>query len=87
MSRTTSSEKACCNGYREVGAYSECLSTLSSWELPMIALPTESAVSSDTYIGGKNVEEIAQEIEMGGECGWHLANVCNCGTWKNPQYE
>ena len=48
---------------------------------------TESAVSSDTYIGGKNVEEIAQEIEMGGECGWHLANVCNCGTWKNPQYE
>ena len=48
---------------------------------------TESAVSSDTYIGGKHVEEISQEIEMGGECGWHLANVCNCGTWKNPQYE
>ena len=52
-----------------------------------VARSTESAVPSDTYIGGKNVEEIAQEIEMGGECGWHLANVCNCGTWKNPQYE
>ena len=45
---------------------------------------TEPAVSSDTYIGGKNVEGIAREIEMGGECGWHLANVCYCGTWKNP---
>ena len=40
-----------------------------------------------TNIGGKNVEEIAQEIEMEGECGWHLANVCDCDTWKNPQYE
>ena len=47
----------------------------------MVALPTESALSSDTYIGGKNVEEIAQEIEMGGECGWHPASVGNCGTY------
>ena len=45
---------------------------------------TEPAVSSDTYIGGKNVEEIAQEIDVGGVAGiWQMFAI-HCVTWKNP---